>query len=655
MMQPNYRVIAARGELLTDRIRNNHVGVLERRSELSEDLTELLDELDDEQIETLWREQGIDTASIPEHIAFTEWPEDEPLPAWIDDFEEIIDILTRFDGLENDAITVEREIPFVDIFLPIVEHSHERVIEDANAHVLSSDAFEDFHRVLFDQLVDVTAQALHIDFVRYIAENDIDVIREGRRSPASTKWYDQYVEAFFDGRVCSFFEEYSMAAKLLTVAVQQWHEIVVRFCSRVAADLDAIDGILDGAGIEQVESIETVGDPHGGNDRVLIVEFDTGDEIVYKPRSVEPEARVYEFTSWLTREFEDVPAIDVPTVLKRDDYGWAELVEQVDHTDVESLEQYYRGAGAVLAVSYVLNVTDCHCENIIAGSRSPVVVDLETVFEMGAISADGFDRPVNMSLRWHLMNRTVLGIGTLPHDAVQGNAGYDNVGVMSGFEELSWHHTNTDAMDISYEASAGDPLQNCPTYCGETVRPADFVDEMVAGFESVYDAVADSRDAVESYVTDVFDHTESRTLMRGTRGYALLLRTLTTPKYLRNGARYDLEIQKALSLRPEEPTLERETKMPELAQEKWDRIVDTEREALQRGDVPRFTLYSDERGLYFDGEEVTPELAERTGIQRFERRLSELSESDKEWQTGLLRACFGSADVLDAHHVEGEI
>lgn len=630
-MDPDRHEIAAAGEPLRDRMRNDHTGEID--GEPSRETTDLLGEFDERRVESVWGRPDLDVTAIRDHVAFERWAEDEPLPAWIDDFERLLGVLS--DGRRPVPDELETEIPFVHLLWPLVEHGGDR-ITDGSDQLLGPTAVADLQRSLLEDLSDVLAQPLYVDFERYADEN-----ASGERSPDSTTTYDEYVRAFLDGRGRSFFETYPMAAKLLTVTVEQWVAAVTRFRSRLRDDLESLGSLIDVEAVERVDGITPLGDPHGGNRRVLVVEFDTGEEVVYKPRCIDPERSLYEFQSWFCEAFEDVPDLETPTVVAGRNYGWVEKVERVDHEDDESVAQYYRGGGALLAILYLLNATDCHCENVVAGERSPVLIDPETMFEMEARPVDA-DRRSTESDRWRLMNRTVLGTGLLPHDELpDGASGLAGIeGRQAASKQCTWVRPNTDAMDVEYVTPVSEPFENFPTRGGSPAPPDRFVDELVAGFEAAYDAIAGSRDRIESALRERFEGIETRILLRNSWAYDALLDTVTTPKYLRSGARFDLKVQDSLSMRPEQPVLGGETKLPGLDVDRWDEIVDAEREGLQRGDVPKFTTYADDRGLYFDGTKILAALTERTGFERVRDRLDEFSTDDRGRQVQLIRHCF---------------
>ncbi|WP_049921103.1 type 2 lanthipeptide synthetase LanM [Halopiger djelfimassiliensis] len=654
-MDVDYHTIAASAELLHNRIQNDHVGESEKGVTGHE--KEFFDEIGESDRRRIYARYDRRSEEINRYVSFDRWPEDESLPEWIAEFRDVLSVLTTTGEVAQVPDRIGTEVPFEDIFWPIVEYSRQTVIDTVNTERLTTAGLGDFEQLLLNRLADVAAQALHIDFLTYINDIDPDVIRTDRRSPNSTAWYDEYVLAFVDGRAASFFEEFPMAAKLLTISIQQWQSIFTRFLSRLNDDLQRIRSTFDLGEAERIASVSPVGDAHGGGERVLLIEFEAGVEVLYKPRNVDPESAFYRFESWLCQEFETVPVLETPNLLNRDGYGWVEKIERSDHSEVTAVADYYRGVGALLCILYVLNVTDCHYENIIAAKESPVLVDPETVLAMDSSAVENPSRKMEQKIRYHMMNATVLGTGALPYDAVpEGSSGIDGIdGHEASTRQLTWNHINTDAMDIEYYVPVNPPQENFPTLAGEPARPERFVDQIVDGFESVYTAICGAKDRVKVKTTTHFDGLETRILLRSSRAYDELLKTLTSPKYLRSGAIFDYKLQEVLSMRGEQPIFRRETKLSEMDPERWEKIIAAEREALQRGDIPKFTVYSNDRGLYFDGNVVLPELTNRTGIDRLSDRISDMTESDNDWQRGLLRGSLERSRITDQAHAEDKI
>lgn len=651
-MDIDYRKLAASGELLHERIRNDHTADSDSETEFTAGRGESVEA---DVVDDLRSHLDADFTQIGPYFGFENWPEDEALPEWISRFATLAEVLDESKASPS-VPDVFETTPFVDVLWPIVEFESDRVFGHDCAQLTESGR-RDFEGILLDDLVDVSAQALHVDFVSYLGENDPELLESDGRSSDSREWYEAYVSSFFDGRMEPFFREYSMAARFVATVTRQWRSLVDSFVSRLTDDSSTIRSRFDVPERDRVDAISSMGDAHDGGKRVLLVEFEGGTELLYKPRSIEPEDRFYEFESWLCEEFSDVPERSTPRRVVRSSYGWVEKVEPASHDTIDAVEDYYRSAGALACIAYVLNVSDCHVENIVSTSRAPTLVDAETVLELGASPAEADHLDAASELARHVYGSTVLGTYLFPFGT--GVDRFSGLGLNderdAELPELSWVDVNTDAMDIEYETPTNSFRQNLPTCDGELVPPHEFVDEIVDGFETTYDAIADARQTVRRKVVETFDEVECRKIVRDTRAYHTLLLTLSTPKYLRSGAWHGYKIQDVLSRRSPPASVEGKTELHNLDVERWDGIVEAERRSILRRDIPKFTVLSDDVGLYYDGELVVRNLTLESGVERACTKIEELSDDDERFQSGLIRACLENPGQRIAAHPGGFI
>src|SRR4029453_16005835 len=97
-------------------------------------------------------------------------------------------------------------------------------------------------------------------------------------------------------------------------------------------------------------------------------------------------------------------------VLDRGGHGWVEFAEHADCHSADEVRRFYERHGGYLALLYMLNGTDMHCENVLARSEDPIIVDLEALFHpVLRCDADGSDGPASDDLR-----RSVVRAGLLP-------------------------------------------------------------------------------------------------------------------------------------------------------------------------------------------------------------------------------------------------
>ena len=632
----NFKALAASAELLRERVANGHTGCVDNTE------AHRPETIDEAVITDLRAQLDTDIDGLEPYFSFETWPEAEKLPEWITRFERIRDVLDDVDEIPTVPGAVE-EVPFVEVWWPLVESEHEAVFEKPDADRLSETARRGFERLLLDRLTDYSASALHVDFHSYIEENGGEAAPESQ-STDSREWYEAYLTAFFDGRMDSFFQEFSMVARKSASIVRNWRTFFDSFVSRLADDAPSLHRELDIEAHDIVQRVTPAGDPHNRGKHVLIVAFDSGVEIVYKPRTVEPEARLYEFQSWLGEMFADVPEYETPALVDRSNYGWVEKVDYGDHRSIDAVKNYYDSAGGLLCISYALSMSDCHLENVIATPNVPTLIDAETVFELGTVPARTTELTADGRFRRLVVDSTVLGTQFLPFGrGTDKNSGFgDHRGQHKSVPKPIWKDVNTDAMDVEYVKPARAGPENLPTHDGVIAVSHEYVADVVAGFETVYDAIRDAKPTVKRKLEALFAGVRSRFIFRNTKAYYELLRTLQTPRYLRSGAMFGYKIHDSLSMRSASRTFASDTKLKHLAVDLWDEVIDCEYQSICRGDVPRFEVVADDHALYHDGRRVVSDFTERTGIQRAHDQIDQFSHENKRFQSGLVRACLQS-------------
>lgn len=634
------REIAASAELFRERIQRGHTATHPTPIEI--ETTDVPSEVLDE-----WQTALPSGDDLADYFEFSVWPTDEPLPNWIP----VVDSLTRYVLHEyepSEECPNQEEIPFVHIWWPIAEFARHQLLDvDIPAFVRSS-SMTDLQLWLVARLQTLGAQALHVDFMHYIAEHNATVLTNDRRVASSTDWYDAYVDAVLTGRLTSIIEEFAVFARRLVRLCEQWAAAVAEFIERLDADWQAIRETFAPDATAVTGLATGLGDHHDGGRSIITVQFDTETEVVYKPRSVWTQAKLQTFIEWCTQTLADFPELARCDLLDRDRYGWVEKVESRCLTTDEIGEYYYR-SGALLMVLYLLHGTDYHFENIIATSQSPLVIDNETILHrelpLQALPRERLGgRVLESTIRDSVLKTLLLPFWRMHIETTRTvEAGLGFIVPEETNEQLVWTAINTDAMDITYERGEAIPEDNAPRTKDGVCPPSEFVSEIVAGFETAYRACLSHRDELGSQITELFASCETRNLIQSTSTYQAALDTLTTPENLRDGIAHDATIT-----RYEQKAVE-QTSVGAVSvanPSKW-LVRDAEYRALLAGDIPRFTTKTDELHLYYGGEPVLTDAFEQTGIDAVRARLQQLSKADLQRQQSLIRASLYDRSVGD--------
>ena len=167
--------------------------------------------------------------------------------------------------------------------------------------------------------------------------------------------------------------------------------------TRVMTDWDEITDEFGLTGIPKYIHL-TGSDFHKGGQQVAIIESTDGGEVVYKPRSVSPDAGLvgeggfFQQFNVLSDKTVELPTMKFLEKQDRDltSYAYVEFQEHKTEKSEAEVEQYYRRYGQMVIASKLLGVTDLHHENIMAVAGTPTIIDAETSFIPYIMSAVTF-------------------------------------------------------------------------------------------------------------------------------------------------------------------------------------------------------------------------------------------------------------------------
>jgi|GEM_PF-4364226 len=154
--------------------------------------------------------------------------------------------------------------------------------------------------------------------------------------------------------------------------INSWQSIKIKF---------NIDGDL--------KNIELTGsDFHNSGQQVAIVESTTGKKIVYKPRSISPDAML---TQENNSAFHDLNTLSknklkLPTMKfqeekdKEGTFSFVEYQQKEREQTVAEIQNHYVRYGELVVASKLLGVNDLHNENIMSKKGTPTIIDAETAF-----------------------------------------------------------------------------------------------------------------------------------------------------------------------------------------------------------------------------------------------------------------------------------
>ena len=568
-----------------------------------------------------------------------------PPPAWT---ERLNDILLSVGEYPFEKLAVRpsadcafrdpvRPQPFEELFVPIVLMARRRLMEEAGAlsALLSDEAARSLERLLLIRLTEISGRVLEVEFNTYLACLQFAgaSYAEVARDADSRRHYLGFVKTLYDGGLADLFKEYAVLARRIALRIDQWIELSLEFLKRLRDDLPEIQKAFKLSDPGKVVRAEPgLSDSHGGGRAVMVLTFASGFKLVYKPKDLGLEAGYFRFVEHLNGL--GLPLdFKILRVIERGGYGWVEFVAQTPVDNEEQARRYFRRAGMLLGLIYVFDGIDFHSENVIACGEHPVPIDLETFFHHRVDYPE--DVKALTSAAKEIIADSVLRTHFLPqlYKTRDKFMDFTGMGGMPGQEEavevLKWKNLNTDAMGykVARERPSSSAAANALRMGDGYLSPEDYADEIVGGFEGIYQFLIDNRDSFllpGSLFSALFRH-KSRFVFRDTALYAAILKKTAHPDYQREGV--DLSIQLDIVSRPF-VTLEEKSAL-------WPMVAD-EAAALWNLDVPKFTVSGSSDAMEFENGARSPKAFVDSPLEVVGRKLRGLGERDRDWQVGLI-------------------
>lgn len=414
-----------------------------------------------------------------------------------------------------------------------------------------------------------------------------------------------------------FRSRYPLLWRLVDEAFEHHAAAGITLLTHLHEDAAAIRTLPGTTDARRVVSISTpLGDPHDGR-HVHAVTFEGGQRVIYKPRSLAPEAAFAGVVGLLEAHGLGT-ALRLPALLDRADHGWMEAVEAGDCADAAALARYFDRLGASIAVLHLMQATDLHHENLIAAGEHPVFVDLESMLNpMGRYAGEQHASD--------LTAETVIRTGLLPR--MVGGHAEDvsglNARAHATAERAVWLDAGTDTMRLGRARMAVDACPNLPRLDGVRMSAASARETILDGFTRAYRLIIDLRQVLEgdAGLLARLARMRCRYLFRPTLVYHSLLEASRHPAVAGDALRAEAVFDRLWRFVDDIPGVEA--------------IVAFEQACLRRGDIPRIEHRPDSSDLLL-GDAVLAGFFEQPGLARVRQRLARMGEQDLRRQRHVL-------------------
>lgn len=315
-------------------------------------------------------------------------------------------------------------------------------------------------------------------------------------------------------RLESLFKKFPVLPDLWSIAITQWRNQSSEVLSRAVRDRDKIsDFFFANKPLGKIRDLRPgLSDPHHGGRSVTMVEFDGG-RVIYKPRSPANELAWSSLLTWMNKH--GLPRrLRAARILGRRRYYWMEWEEPSACQSVRAVRRFYERMGETIAAAYLLKAVDCHRENVIAAGEFPILVDIDALWHISAVTKT--QSPSD------LLYRTGFFSNSRPN-SLQSRSSVLG-GVSGGGRQLA-------------------------RFRKEPTNPANYVDEILRGFFEGWRCLIGTRQrqvAFQSHVARVRMQ-KRRWIYCATERYARILRASLEPAALRSSAARERVIRRLCS------------------------------------------------------------------------------------------------------------
>ena len=210
-------------------------------------------------------------------------------------------------------------------------------------------------------------------------------------------------------------KEHSALARIIANGVDLWVNDTSQLLKRLKKDQHEIVETID-IGVKPfiIKVDDGLSDPHDGKQFVKRLWFKNGSGLIYKPRDI---SLLKSLGNAIQIIKENAGNIDlrVPRCISKDNYGWAELINQEECLSEKEVETYFNRCGQLVALLYLTRTNDIHHENLIASGDQPVLIDTDTLFYPGFFDLSEPHYPTDLSSNTELaVEESILSSGVLP-------------------------------------------------------------------------------------------------------------------------------------------------------------------------------------------------------------------------------------------------
>ena len=431
--------------------------------------------------------------------------------------------------------------------------------------------------------------------------------------------YKQYIDRFFDKYYYErFIARYKLWHERIHRTMDLGYAFLLEVIKRYLNDLDKLRAkrLLKRAGEYVLQEVEFLGDKRNSGKCTVRCKINE-DYVIYKPES----GRIFELYGKLIKLVSGDDNYKILNMIQGNKYFWTEHVTNYRCNTESDIREFYKNAGFMLALAYLMNAVDINDRKVYAVGKYPVLIDAETLS-----STNLFSKKVTKGRK--LFDRSVFKTSIIPvlyscenKGVIEHNALGDVIFTARSESEITDEFTSEAKERWEVRRYAGKHT-HLPKLGKDSIPVWDYVDEVIEGFEEGYDNILENISTICKLLKD-YENTKIRVSLKTGEVYSDILKKLNTPELLK-----DKEItQDYLRQLLENNSIDEYSFKHEIQQ-------------LMRGDVPYFATLLKDRTIYTQEWDRALKRRYESPIECILGKLDGLSKEDKENQISFIKSAF---------------
>lgn len=527
------------------------------------------------------------------------------------------------ENIEEVEKIIDKKCPFNKIVVGIIAGYYKRLenlLYEYSEYICVENCLKDILNYLNEKTLRLMIRTLIEDIHKCESEQKL-------RGNDSTERYNYYNEIYSikNEHIEELKHKYPILFSLVDIVIQNNIKYLEEILGNIKCKWSSINDLMNTEVYGKITGIQLgKGDSHNCSKTVALIEFEKGN-LIYKPRNLNAERSWTQFVSYINSRLKK-PRLSTAKVLAYKEYGFMEKIEaDVTEQGVESFENL----GALLAVLYSLNASDCHYENIVFRNGFPVIVDAEMILSINPNERQGEFRSVEKAIKSLYYSVSQVGILSL-----KVRAGKDkvDVGIASlnssnnKVQILSLKEQNTTSIYFEYEYQM---IESNKLIISEGKKD-ECVKALKRGFEILYNFIMNNKDEYISRVLEIFKDIRVRVLYNSTAIYGNLLGISENSFFMQN-----LDNRKKVLSRIA------------LANREHISLVHSEIISMMCNDIPYFCIGFDEDKIFDNNGVIIADNIACSPKDNFIRKINRICEGDLSLQKEIINDsyyCFRESD-----------